>query len=157
MFRVGFGIFVLMCGLLVSVACGGSNDASSESGVMAPQAAPASSQTMSDETELDFVLSDFKIQGPQSVDAGLVRFNVANEGLAIHELVIVRTDAAVEALPMEGGVIVEAELDIIGDIADIQGGETRSEAFKLDAGRYLLICNVPGHFALEMVSELNVD
>lgn len=157
MFRVGFGIFVLIGGLLGAVACGGSSDASNESGVMAPQKVPASSQTMSDEAELDFVLSDFKIQGPQSVDSGLVRFNVANEGLAIHELVIVQTDTAVEALPMDAGVVVETELDIIGDIAEIQGGETRSEAFMLDAGRYLLICNVPGHFTLQMVSELNVD
>ncbi|MDA0352483.1 MAG: hypothetical protein O3A10_09785 [Chloroflexi bacterium] len=156
MFRFGIGAFVFASGLLATVACGGAGDDGAANGTTTLEAPAATGQSAPDEVEVDFVLSDFAIDGPESVSAGLVRFNVANEGAAIHELVIVRTDAEPAALPIEGGVVAETELDVVGEIEEFPGGETRSATFELSAGRYLLICNVPGHFLLGMVTEFSV-
>lgn len=161
MFRSRLGLIVLAFGLLAAaVACGGDSADDDDATAAAPDATSTASdpatEAESDEVELDFVLSDFAIEGPESVEAGLIRFNVFNEGAVIHELVIVRTDTAADALPVESGLAVEADLDVIGEVEEVPGGESRSATFQLDAGRYLLICNVPGHYQLGMVGELIV-
>ncbi len=156
MFRFGIGAVVFIGGLLATVACGGAGDDGATNSTAIPEAPAATDQAAPDEVELDFVLSDFAIDGPGAVAAGLVRFNVANEGAAIHELVIVRTDVAADALPVAGGVVVESDLDVVGEIEEFPGGQDRSATFELSAGRYFLICNVPGHFALGMVTEFSV-
>ena len=157
MFLSRVALSIVSFGLLAAAIGCSSDSADGDDPVPTiPEVTPATGEPASDEIALDFVLSDFAIDGPASVDAGLLRFNVKNEGAAIHELVIVRTDAEPDALPVESGIVVESDLDVIGEIEEFPGGESRSSSFQLDAGRYLLICNVPGHYSLGMVAELTV-
>ena len=98
---------------------------------------------------VDVTLQEWAVITAQSsVAAGPVTFEVKNDGPDHpHELVVIRTDLAPDALPTmpEGMVDEEGEgIDIIGEIEEFPPGETRSATFDLDAGSYVLVCNVSG-------------
>jgi hypothetical protein len=92
-------------------------------------------------------LQEFAIAAnPSSIAAGEVTFEAENIGPDdLHELVVIRTDLTPDALPTnadgsvdEGGEGVEA----IGEIEEFPVGETQSMTLDLDAGSYVLICNI---------------
>jgi hypothetical protein len=92
-------------------------------------------------------LQEFSVL-PESdtASAGEVTFEATNEGPNDpHELVVIRTDLAPDALPTteEGGVDEEGEgIEVIGEIEEFPVGETESATFDLEAGSYVLICNI---------------
>jgi uncharacterized cupredoxin-like copper-binding protein len=90
------------------------------------------------------------------VDAGVVEFVVANEGNELHELVVIRSDSAVDGLEIDNGVVPESAVDFRGEVEEFAGGEMASGSFRLEAGRYLLICNIPAHYGNGMVAEFSV-
>ena len=147
---------LLAIGATALAACGG-GDADDEGDASPTAEASVTEDSHSDEATVAFTLADFEITGPATVAAGSVRIDATNEGAQAHELVIVRSDAATDALPVVDAVVPEDEVDLIGEIEKIPGGEERSSTFVLEAGRYLVICNIPAHYQLGMVSELTVE
>lgn len=92
-------------------------------------------------------LQEFSIAtDPATVDAGEVVFEATNEGPDdVHEFVVFRTDLDPTALPTdENGAVVETGegIELIGEIEDIPVGETQSVTLELEAGNYVLICNI---------------
>ncbi len=99
-----------------------------------------------------------------TASAGEINFDVQNEGRESHELVIIRTDLAADALPF-----VDAELNIgvvdeeaagekIGEIEEFRGGGAMEVgSFTLTPGRYALICNLFRHYERGMFAELTVE
>ena len=80
---------------------------------------------------------------PGSVAAGDVTFEASNEGAENHEFVIVRTDLAANALPTkDDGSVDEAQVEVIDRIAELESGGTGSTTVTLEAGSYVLICNL---------------
>ena len=81
---------------------------------------------------------------PSSATAGSVTFSAENEGPAEnHEFVVVRTDLAANALPTnDDGSVDEAQVEVIDRIAEFESGGTESTTLTLDAGSYVLICNL---------------
>ena len=81
-----------------------------------------------------------------SVDAGSVTFEATNEGPDDpHELVVVKTDLDPQSLPTdENGAVDEGGdgVEVIGEIEEFDVGQTESITFDLEAGSYVLICNV---------------
>jgi hypothetical protein len=83
------------------------------------------------------------IPDPSSVAAGDVTFEATNEGAINHELAIVRTDLQPGDLPTLGdGSVDEAQVEVIGRIAELESAGTGSQTFTLEAGSYVLICNL---------------
>jgi uncharacterized cupredoxin-like copper-binding protein len=76
------------------------------------------------------------------VKAGEVRFIATNDGTEPHELVIIRTDLAANALPVVEGKVDEERVDIVDEIEPFAAGTTERKTVKLEAGKYLLICNI---------------
>ena len=95
-----------------------------------------------------------------SAKAGQITLEVVNQGRAAHEVVVLRADLAVDALLVEanGAKVNESALgqQIVGEVEDIGSGQTKSVTLNLSSGRYVLICNLPGHYKAGMVSELTV-
>jgi uncharacterized cupredoxin-like copper-binding protein len=97
---------------------------------------------------VEVTLQEFSIiPADESVDAGEVTFEAENIGPDDnHELVVIRTDLAPEALPTaENGTVDEGGegiIEVIGEIEEFPPGETESATFTLEAGSYVLICNV---------------
>ncbi|HEX6261667.1 MAG TPA: hypothetical protein VF097_02340 [Actinomycetota bacterium] len=99
------------------------------------------------EETVEVTLQEFAVLPAQdTVSAGSVTFDATNEGPDDpHELVVIQTDLAPEELPTtdEGGVDEEGEgIEVIGEIEEFPVGETESATFDLDAGDYVLICNI---------------
>ncbi len=85
------------------------------------------------------------IPDASSVAAGDVTFEATNEGAINHELAIVRTDLQPGDLPTLGdGSVDEADagIEVIGRTAELESGGTGSQTFTLEAGSYVLICNL---------------
>lgn len=100
-------------------------------------------------------LSEWKlIPSVKSVPAGKIRFRVKNAGALEHELVVLRTDTHHHALPVKGGKAVET--GALGGIEDMQPGETRSVTLRLKPGRYVLFCNLLGHYRAGQFAALRV-
>jgi uncharacterized cupredoxin-like copper-binding protein len=96
---------------------------------------------------VNVTLQEFSIAtDPATVDAGEVVFEATNEGPDdVHEFVVFRTDLDPTALPTdENGAVVETGegIELIGEIEDIPVGETQSVTLELEAGNYVLICNI---------------
>ena len=80
-----------------------------------------------------------------AVAAGSVTFNASNVGGATHELVIVRTDLAPDALPVgEDGAVDESGegIAVVGRIEEFAAQSDASVTVDLEAGSYVLICNI---------------
>ncbi len=121
--------------------------------------ASACASTASEPAEqptLSVELTDFAVTAvPGTVKAGRVVFAIRNRAAMAHELTVIRTDLAPNALPIDGG---KATTDgKAGGVANISAGVSRTLALELPAGRYVLICNVPGHYQLGMRTALTVE
>jgi len=95
---------------------------------------------------------------PASVAAGDIEFVAENTGGIEHELVILKTDLAADALPTADGRVDEqgAGVEEIGEIHEVAAGATGSATFALAAGNYALICNIAGHYEAGMSTAFTV-
>jgi uncharacterized cupredoxin-like copper-binding protein len=113
------------------------------------------------EGDVNTTLRDFEISiDPSSTDAGDVTFAVTNEGPAMHEFVVVKTDLAEDALPTdENGDVTEegTGMEVVDEIEDIAPDADESLTVSLDAGTYVLMCNLPGHYSRGMHTTLTVS
>ena len=132
-------IAILIATIVVAGACGGSRESE-----------PTEQPTLS------VALTDFAIAAdPGTVKAGRVVFAIRNRAAMTHELIVIRTDLAPDALPIEGGKAKEDGK--VGGVANIAAGVSRKLTLDLTPGRYVLICNVPGHYQLGMRVALTVE
>jgi len=69
----------------------------------------------------------------------------------------VRTDLALEALPLADGAVEEGEVDVVGKIPEFAAGRTQEATLTLAAGKYVLFCNVPGHYVSGMRTSFTVE
>jgi uncharacterized cupredoxin-like copper-binding protein len=93
----------------------------------------------------------------ESAPHGNVSFDIRNDGRVEHEFVILRSDRAASALPRTGDAVAE---DAAGSRKDeveaIAPGRTVTLKAKLEPGRYVLICNLAGHYARGMRAPFRV-
>ncbi len=84
--------------------------------------------------------------------AGEVTFSVTNDGPSAHEFVVFKTDLAADALLVAANKVDEEATDVthIDEIAAIGAGESKQLTVKLDPGKYVLLCNLAGHYGLGM-------
>ena len=94
--------------------------------------------------------------GQPSVAAGDVTFRVANDGALDHEFIVIRSDAEPDGLP-GAGVVDESAVEVLARTDLIAGGGSTNLAVNLTVGRYLLVCNLPGHYSLGMVAAFSVQ
>ena len=137
----------LLVGLtLVAASCGGDE---------APDVGAA------DRTE-SAALADYSITlNESSAPEGDVTFEVTNHAEQVHEFVVLKTELAEDALPTdENGDVDEAGdpgIALVDEIEDIEGGATQSLTVTMDAGSYVLICNLPGHYSQGMHAGFTVE
>lgn len=94
--------------------------------------------------------------------AGQTTIEAPNEGSVEHELVLFKTNMDPAKLPTEAsGEVDEEKMDQIaeegGEVPDVEAGETKSGKFELTPGKYVMFCNLPGHYAQGMYGTLTVS
>jgi len=96
-------------------------------------------------------LRDFRI-ALESANATAVSttFDIANDGPSTHEFVVLRTDVAPDALPVDGDVINEDNIDLVDEVEDVAPGTLTHLTVDLTPGRYVLVCNIAGHYSAGM-------
>lgn len=106
-------------------------------------------------------LADYSVTPDESsAPAGDVTFDITNDAEQTHEFVVFKTDLAADQLPTndDGDVDEEGEgVEHIDEIEDIAGGSNESLTVNLDAGNYVLICNLPGHYRQGMHASFTVE
>lgn len=132
-----------------SVAC--SDDDEDGGNGAQPTATVSEGETPQGETPaegatVDVNLTEFTVSpDPESAPAGSITFNASNIGGEDHELVIIKTDLAPDALPTaDDGSVDEAGagIEVIDEIEEFAAGGEESLTLDLEAGNYALICNV---------------
>jgi uncharacterized cupredoxin-like copper-binding protein len=104
--------------------------------------------------------SDYKIElDENSAPAGETTFDIHNDAEQTHEFVVFKTDLAPDALPTDenGDVDEEGEgVTLVDEVEDITGGSTEHLTVNLDPGKYVFICNLPGHYRQGMHTAFTV-
>ena len=101
------------------------------------------------------VLDEWKLVPAQAaVRAGRVSFVVRNDGSMTHEFVVLRSDRRAGGLPVKGGKAVEAGRR--GRISQIASGASKRLVLRLQPGRYVLLCNLLGHYQAGQFAALRV-
>ena len=102
-------------------------------------------------------LSDFKIVADHpSIAAGHVVIGIRNHASMLHELRVIKTDLAPDQLPVDGGTAKAKEDGKVGELLNIVSGASRKLVLELPPGKYVLICNITGHYQLGMRAGLEV-
>ncbi|MCH7488021.1 MAG: hypothetical protein IIB23_00145 [Chloroflexi bacterium] len=109
-------------------------------------------------TQVAISLSEFNVvPDAASISSGLTNFTVANDGAIPHNFRLIATDLAPDALPVVGSAVDEEGLTVVAEIGLFGPGDSRlTPATQLDAGSYVLICNVAGHYESGMFAGFEV-
>jgi len=101
---------------------------------------------------------DFRIRAPRRVAAGLVALRVANHGPDTHELIVVHSHGAPLRLRSDGVTVDEDALRAVkvGSVEGAMPGAVHTLRVRLTRGRYVMFCNMSGHYLGGMHAELVV-
>ena len=160
--RLRTSLMILAVGALI-VACApvGSSASATDAASVGASDDPSSGATTVNVTLQEFSVIPDNATAP----AGEVTFHVTNDGPDdVHEFVIFKTDLEPDALPTaeDGSVDESGEgVELIDEIEDIPVGESQDVTVTLDAGSYVLICNIVEgeevHYAMGMRTGFTVE
>ncbi len=95
----------------------------------------------------------------KSVLHGKVKFNVTNSSTSvIHEMLVAAIVDESVVLPynVSENRVDEVAYKDLGEVAELDPGKSGSLTLDLKPGKYILFCNVPGHFMAGMWTMLEV-
>jgi uncharacterized cupredoxin-like copper-binding protein len=126
------------------------------SGGTSPSAPPAASPSAGGSVAVE--LNEWKVvPASATAAAGPVTFAVTNKGTTIHEFVVVKTDLKADALPVVDHKIDESTLTPVDEIEDIEAGASPTLDVTLEAGHYVLLCNIETHYEQGMHADFDVN
>ncbi len=156
-------------------ACGGDNEdkaspsasitATAEATATAPAGPqPTPSPTVAPaQTQAGISLSEFAIKPDRTrARPGSVTFNVKNEGKLAHQFVVIKSDLPKAELPRQAsGAVDETQVQVVKKIDEIAAGGAADVTVPVDAGKYILICNIfrdgVSHYLSGMYNSFTVD
>ena len=126
-------------------------------------------QPLQTQGQVTVILQDFHVHPNRNeAKAGRLTLEAVNEGMSIHELVILKTDLNPAALPRKEakphqGIVTEylvneddARMKTIDEIEEFPAGTSQKKTVVLDPGHYVLFCNIPGHYDKGMYASLHI-
>ena len=112
-------------------------------------------------TRMTVTLLEYQILSERmDVPAGEVIFDVVNTGEEVHEFVLIKSDMDIAALPpstVKDEVDEAAIGEFVDGVEDVQPATGTEKKMTLGPGRYILLCNLTGHYKGGMVSTLQVN
>ncbi len=108
---------------------------------------PSGSQT------IGVSLKEFSVSPSSgSASAGTVTFNVSNDGTIPHDFLVIKTDLAQDALPVNSSTLTvdESRVDVVARQPAIREESSVQVPADLMAGHYVLICNLADHYSAGM-------
>jgi len=99
------------------------------------------------------------VTSAESVKAGKVMFDVTNKSHDIeHEFLIVPLKGLLRDVPYDEtqSAVKESALKGVKELGDLDPNKSGKMTLRLKAGKYLLFCNLPGHYKAGMHHVLTV-
>jgi uncharacterized cupredoxin-like copper-binding protein len=95
--------------------------------------------------KVSVTLKEFSVTpAPKTTTAGKVTFSVKNTGTVSHELVVLKTNTAPGKLKVKNNKAVETGR--VGKVKPLKPGKSGTLTKTLAKGKYVLLCNVEGHY-----------
>ncbi len=90
-------------------------------------------------------LKEFKVlPSAKTAKAGKLTFAVKNIGKVDHELLVIKTNVAPGKLPVKNAqASVKGK---VGEVKALKPGKSGKVTLTLAKGKYVLLCNLPGHY-----------
>ncbi len=106
-------------------------------------------------------LANFSIDAPATIRAGTMTFVAFGDGPSMHELNIAETSLDASKLPTlpDGTIDDQSDRPDFHHIAEAEGidiGDHASLRVTLPPGRYVMYCNMEGHYQAGMVKAFEV-
>ena len=92
-----------------------------------------------------------------SVKAGVVKFGIRNNATMVHDFDLYKTDLPLDKLPVDAGSAKVKMDGLVKQMINIAANRSTTLSADLTPGRYVIICNVAGHYQLQMRAELKVE
>jgi uncharacterized cupredoxin-like copper-binding protein len=108
---------------------------------------------------VDVTLDEFSVRAsPAAVESGPTTFEIRNTGSVEHDFIVLDTNEDPDDLPLKKGRVDTKARGVkeLGHVHTIRSGQNTTEEIALEAGRYLLICNIEGHFQSGMHAPFQV-
>lgn len=147
---------VLALASIVMIGCGGGDSTTTTTETEAEATGAAGGKTV------EIKMGDFFFSPKDATaTAGSTVIKAPNEGATEHELVVFKTNMDPAKLPTEAnGEVAEEKLDkeaeAAGEITDVEPGKVGSKSYDLTPGKYVMFCNLPGHYAQGMYGTITV-
>jgi hypothetical protein len=95
---------------------------------------------------------------PGGTGPGTITFNATNEGTITHNFRVVSGDAP-DGLPLDdsGFQVDEEAVEVLAQSADLNAGESEEVLAELEAGAYVLFCNIAQHYENGMFTAFTVE
>ena len=118
--------------------------------------APAA-ETIPADVDVAVHMQDYRVLlGTATVKAGTVRFGIKNEGGMEHSFELIKTDLPFDQLPTTGDAKAKED-GLVKQVKSLPVGKVSVVTADLAAGRYVVLCNVAGHYQLGMRAALTVQ
>ena len=148
---------ILMFGLLAG--CG--SDSKSTADTAAGAGGGVTVAPVADGTPVSVIAGDTSATAqtltvdPITVKAGAVTFTFKNTGNRQHEMIVLKTDESPDVLKVGADNKVSEDASV-GEISETDAGKTVTKTLTLDAGAYVLVCNIEKHYGQGMRSAFTV-
>jgi uncharacterized cupredoxin-like copper-binding protein len=101
-------------------------------------------------------MKEYKVElSVDTVKAGPVKLGVRNEGTLEHAFELIKTDLPFDKLPTADSKAKEDGL--VKQVKSLGVGKVAVVSATLAAGKYVIICNVAGHYQLGMKAAVTVQ
>ena len=117
----------------------------------APSASAATGATVS--------LTEWKVTVVGAIKSGKTDLTITNAGAAPHELLVFKSDLKPSAYPTDAAGDIKEEgpgVKLVSDGDNIDPAGTQTRSVDLAPGKYLFVCNIPGHFKQGMFTVVTV-
>ena len=92
-----------------------------------------------------------------SVKAGVVKLGIRNNGAMVHDFDLFKTDLPLDKLQVDVGSAKVKMDGLVKQMINIAANRSTTLSADLTPGRYVIICNIAGHYQLQMRAELKVE
>jgi uncharacterized cupredoxin-like copper-binding protein len=154
--RVTRVVRIAALALVLLAACGSNDDTSS-----AGKDATTVKEGRPEDKGIEATLKEFSITlAPAEATAGEVHFELKNVGAIEHEFVVFKTDLDPAKLPVDADGNVDEEgagVEHIGEQEHVKPKTPMDFSISLDAGSYVVVCNLPAHYKAGMHAALTVS
>jgi len=121
--------------------------------------ASAASTSASPATGPAVSLTEWKVIVAGTIKSGKIDLAISNVGAIPHELLVFKSNRDPSAYPTDAAGNIKEEgagVALVSDGDNIDPGGSQARTINLAPGKYLFVCNIPGHFKAGMFAVVTV-